>query len=412
MIADGTQDAEGSGGDARSAARCGRAGVPRERRGACDALGSCCRRWCHPRRGLLALPRQGRAVRGDVRAGGDADGDDARRRGRRPSAAIRSARCAGWPCSASRVSRAIRARRPCSTSSSTSANSRPTWRPSRSRQRAADDDCGRQVIALIEEAIALRPACLPTAIRELAAQLMKSFMIGVMHEWVQNPQSYDLARAAPGVRRCAARGARGEPAAANRRAGAPARTPRRAQRDSALHSAVVGDAGPARAPIIGLSHVPFTPRGEFHEHDPSSRRHRRRNHGQRHRAGERRAADFMSSWSTSTRPPSCAGSSTVDLEPRSPAQEGQDHRRRQGRGARAHQGHHRLRRPQGLRLHHRGRDRERGAQAPDPEAGRRDREARGDPRVEHVVDLDHRGSPPLSRARIASSACTSSTRCR
>ena len=64
------------------------------------------------------------------------------------------------------------------------------------RQHAADDDCARQVIALIEEAIArgqLPADCDP----RLAAQMLKSFMIGVMHEWVQNPQSYDLARAAP-----------------------------------------------------------------------------------------------------------------------------------------------------------------------------------------------------------------------
>jgi TetR/AcrR family acrAB operon transcriptional repressor len=64
------------------------------------------------------------------------------------------------------------------------------------RQRAADDDCGRQVVGLIEQAIArgqLPDDCDP----ELAAQLLKSFMIGVMHEWVQSPRSYDLAAAAP-----------------------------------------------------------------------------------------------------------------------------------------------------------------------------------------------------------------------
>ncbi len=64
------------------------------------------------------------------------------------------------------------------------------------RQRVADDDCGRQVIALIEEAIAcgqLPSDCDPA----LAAQMMKAFMIGVMHEWVQSPGSYDLAGAAP-----------------------------------------------------------------------------------------------------------------------------------------------------------------------------------------------------------------------
>ena len=66
------------------------------------------------------------------------------------------------------------------------------------RQRAADHDCGRRVIALIEEAIArgqLPADCDP----RLAAQLMKAFMIGIMHEWVRNPGSYDLASAAPAL---------------------------------------------------------------------------------------------------------------------------------------------------------------------------------------------------------------------
>jgi len=70
--------------------------------------------------------------------------------------------------------------------------------PVAQRQRAADHDCGRRVIALIEEAIArgqLPADCDP----RLAAQLMKAFMIGIMHEWVRNPGSYDLASAAPAL---------------------------------------------------------------------------------------------------------------------------------------------------------------------------------------------------------------------
>jgi TetR/AcrR family acrAB operon transcriptional repressor len=50
----------------------------------------------------------------------------------------------------------------------------------------------------MEEAIARRqlPAdCDP----RLAAQLMKAFMVGIMHEWVRNPGSYDLASAAPAL---------------------------------------------------------------------------------------------------------------------------------------------------------------------------------------------------------------------
>ena len=70
--------------------------------------------------------------------------------------------------------------------------------PVAQRQRVADSDCGRHVIALIEEAIArgqLAADCDP----RLAAQLMKAFMIGIMHEWVQAPGSYDLANAAPAL---------------------------------------------------------------------------------------------------------------------------------------------------------------------------------------------------------------------
>jgi TetR/AcrR family transcriptional regulator, acrAB operon repressor len=66
------------------------------------------------------------------------------------------------------------------------------------RQRAADNDCGRRVIALIEEAIA-RGQLVPDCDPRLAAQLIKAFMIGIMHEWVRNPGSYDLASAAPAL---------------------------------------------------------------------------------------------------------------------------------------------------------------------------------------------------------------------
>ena len=64
------------------------------------------------------------------------------------------------------------------------------------RQRSADEGCRRQVIGLLEQAIArgqLPADTHPT----LAAALLRAFMVGVMHEWVQNPSAYDLERTAP-----------------------------------------------------------------------------------------------------------------------------------------------------------------------------------------------------------------------
>ena len=59
----------------------------------------------------------------------------------------------------------------------------------------------------------------------------------------------------------------------------------------------------------------------------------------------------------------------------------------------------------GSRSRHRGGDREPRAQASDPEAGRRAGDARHDPRIEHVVDLDHgarrRRQPPRAVPRHA-----------
>ena len=68
--------------------------------------------------------------------------------------------------------------------------------PVAQRQRTADDGCRRQVIALLEQAIARGqlPADTDPA---LAAALMKAFMVGVMHEWVQNPSAHHLERTAP-----------------------------------------------------------------------------------------------------------------------------------------------------------------------------------------------------------------------
>ena len=98
------------------------------------------------------------------------------------------------------------------------------------RQHAADDDCGREVTALLEAAIAcgqLPADCDP----RLAAQMLKSFMVGVMHEWVQSPDAYDLARAAPAFVDTLLAGLVTNPP---RRSVAPRRRAGRARRDARL----------------------------------------------------------------------------------------------------------------------------------------------------------------------------------
>jgi len=68
--------------------------------------------------------------------------------------------------------------------------------PVAQRQRTADEGCRRQVIGLLEKAVARRQLPADTDTR-LAAELLKAFMVGVMHQWVQNPSAYDLERMAP-----------------------------------------------------------------------------------------------------------------------------------------------------------------------------------------------------------------------
>lgn len=64
------------------------------------------------------------------------------------------------------------------------------------RQRAADEGCRQQVVTLLDQAVA-RGQLPADADTVLAAALLKAFMVGVMHEWVQAPDAYDLAHAAP-----------------------------------------------------------------------------------------------------------------------------------------------------------------------------------------------------------------------
>lgn len=64
------------------------------------------------------------------------------------------------------------------------------------RQRTADEGCRRQVIGLLVNAVASGQLPGDTDTR-LAAELLKAFMVGVMHQWVQNPSAYDLEQMAP-----------------------------------------------------------------------------------------------------------------------------------------------------------------------------------------------------------------------
>ena len=83
------------------------------------------------------------------------------------------------------------------------------------------------------------------------------------------------------------------------------------------------------------------------------------------------------------------GRDAVSCEPRSAGEEGEAVRGRQGGRAEAHRRHDGLRRAPQVRLCHRSRDRERGAEGQDPQAGRRARAARSDRRDQHLIDLDH-----------------------
>lgn len=64
------------------------------------------------------------------------------------------------------------------------------------RQLSTDSSCLAHVERLLKQAVARGQLARDTDTR-LAAHCMNAFMVGVMHEWVQRPDSYDLGRAAP-----------------------------------------------------------------------------------------------------------------------------------------------------------------------------------------------------------------------
>lgn len=64
------------------------------------------------------------------------------------------------------------------------------------RQHSADSGCLANVERLLKQAVMLGQLPRDTDTR-LAARCMNAYIVGVMHEWVQQPGAYDLKRAAP-----------------------------------------------------------------------------------------------------------------------------------------------------------------------------------------------------------------------
>ena len=78
------------------------------------------------------------------------------------------------------------------------------------RRNATYRGCLANVERLLKQAVDMRqlPAHTDT---ELAARCLNAYMVGVMHEWVQRPESYDLAKAAPAMIDCVLAGLVGRP---------------------------------------------------------------------------------------------------------------------------------------------------------------------------------------------------------
>jgi len=88
------------------------------------------------------------------------------------------------------------------------------------RQHSTCDGCLVNVERLLKQAIARGQLPRDTD-TQLAARCMNAFVVGVMHEWVQRPNAYDLKRAAPRMVGMFLAGLREEPP---RRAAVAART--------------------------------------------------------------------------------------------------------------------------------------------------------------------------------------------
>ena len=69
------------------------------------------------------------------------------------------------------------------------------------RRHATDRGCLVNVERLLKQAVEMRQLP-PDTDTVLAARCLNAYMVGVMHEWVQRPEAYDLARAAPAMIDC------------------------------------------------------------------------------------------------------------------------------------------------------------------------------------------------------------------
>jgi TetR/AcrR family acrAB operon transcriptional repressor len=78
------------------------------------------------------------------------------------------------------------------------------------RRRATDTGCLANVERLLKQAVDIGQLRADTD-TELAARCLNAYMVGVMHEWVQRPAAYDLARAAPAMIDCLLAGLVGKP---------------------------------------------------------------------------------------------------------------------------------------------------------------------------------------------------------
>ena len=66
------------------------------------------------------------------------------------------------------------------------------------RTHATDSGCLANVERLLKQAVAAGQLA-RDADTQLAARCVNAFIVGVMHEWVEHPAAYDLARAAPAM---------------------------------------------------------------------------------------------------------------------------------------------------------------------------------------------------------------------
>ena len=69
------------------------------------------------------------------------------------------------------------------------------------RRHATDTGCLANVVRILKQAVEIGQLPRNTD-TELAARCLNAYMVGVMHEWVQRPEAYDLAKAAPAMIDC------------------------------------------------------------------------------------------------------------------------------------------------------------------------------------------------------------------